>query len=373
VRLQFVNAGRSSVVHGRQLRADGLASSVTTRHNRRTTNERFAVRVGTARRISFSLSRNGRRAKLIAVKIAPGMQAPAPNKTVTPASRAGWASGVSLAGGTPAAEAFARYRGAQVSVVNTFQPRTSWQDIATDTWAIDQYDGFNGQVVFSLPLVPDGDATDLPAVAAGQRNQYFEQFARNLVAAGRGSSIVRLGWEFNVPGWSWSANNAAVWVAAFRQIVTALHAVAPSLAIDWCGNYGRDQTGHSAFGQLYPGDAYVDIVGVDTYNNQWSPVDDESQWQTYLNAPGGLNDWLAFAKQHGKPLSVPEWGLYNSGGGDNAYFIAKMHSFFAANTSEIAYECYFNVADSYIQSSLSGPDQNPAAAASYRALWSTTS
>ena len=57
------------------------------------------------------------------------------------------------------------------------------------------------------------------------------------------------------------------------------------------------------------------------------------------SAPGS-----AFARQHGKKLAVPEWGVRNKrgAGDDNALFVDRMVAFFRENAADIAYEAYFN-------------------------------
>ena len=281
-----------------------------------------------------------------------------------------WASGAFLAN-TSAASAFGAYRSAPVSTVTAFQSRANWNQIAWATWTSEQYVGFPGTVSYALPITPDDSVGDLAAVAAGTHDGDFEQFARNLLAYGRGSSIIRLGWEFNLPGTGSSATDSTLWVAAFQRIVTDLHSVAPHLLIDWCGNLGSDQTGYSSFQQLYPGDSFVDIVGVDAYNNRWNPATTTADFDRYfVSGPGGLDAWRTFALAHHKKFSVPEWGLDTTGGGDNPFFIAQMHAYFMAHASDIAYEDYFNETASYIEGSVFPAAQNPNSSSTYATLWS---
>lgn len=54
------------------------------------------------------------------------------------------------------------------------------------------------------------------------------------------------------------------------------------------------------------------------------------------------------------------------GGGDNPYFVVKMHQFFYANRDVLVYECYFNEPMSYIKNSLFSPVQMPKSAAVYK-------
>jgi hypothetical protein len=122
--------------------------------------------------------------------------------------------------------------------------------------------------------------------------------------------------------------------------------------------------------QAYPGDQYVNIIGVDSYDD-WPPANTRGGWQMQLNGPYGLNFWLNFAKAHGKFFSVPEWGIASGGmwpgheGGDDPAYIKDMYDFFAANKKWIAYESYFSDGGT----SIYDPDQNPQASAEYQQLW----
>src|SRR5207245_1228076 len=93
----------------------------------------------------------------------------------------------------------------------------------------------------------------------------FKAFAAGLVRLGRANSIIRLGWEFNGDWQPWAAFNPAQFIAAFQRIVTDLRAADPQIVIDWNGNYGYSQVKVDPFTKLYPGDGYVDIIGVDAY------------------------------------------------------------------------------------------------------------
>ncbi len=274
---------------------------------------------------------------------------------------------------TVAAAAFGVYRSAPVSVVTAFQSRANWNQIAWSTWTTERYVGFPGTVSYALPITPDDSVGELAAVASGAHDGDFKQFARNLLAYGRGNSIIRLGWEFNLPGTGSSATVATLWAAAFRRIVDDLRSVAPHLLIDWCGNLGSDQTGYSSFDQLYPGDDHVDIVGVDAYNNRWNPATTTADFNKYfVSGSGGLDAWRTFALAHHKKLSVPEWGLDTTGGGDNPFFIAQMHAYFQAHASDIAYEDYFNETATYIKGAVYPAAENPSASSTYAALWAQT-
>ena len=49
--------------------------------------------------------------------------------------------------------------------------------------------------------------SDYNLVASGGADGYYKTLAQNLVAAGFGSSYIRLGWEFNATWMGWSICN----------------------------------------------------------------------------------------------------------------------------------------------------------------------
>lgn len=77
----------------------------------------------------------------------------------------------------------------------------------------------------------------------------------------------------------------------------------------------------------YPGDEYVDVIGMDFYYNiQWNPADSRLAWDEMVNAPFGLK-WLEeFAAAHNKPTAYPEWGVNSDGAGPYIESAAKWFS-----------------------------------------------
>jgi hypothetical protein len=308
----------------------------------------------------------------LAPTTAQAIAAPASTTAVLP-NRSGlsWASGVYVSSDTVAAtEAFAAWRGRPVDVVVAWSGRTTWSDIVSPSWLYQIWAGTPYTKVFGVAPIPEGDGSTLAACAAGDYNEKWVQFGNNIKAAGLDDeTIVRLGWEFNGDWYKWQADNPAQFAACWRQIYTTTESVAPALRWDWTVNRGRGQSVKDAR-QAYPGDKYVDFVGVDAYD-AWPGAVDEASWNQQFAAPLGLKFWADFAKVHHKLLSIPEWGVYpgpssgGNSGGDNAFYIAKMEAFFRSLGSNLGYESYFNEDKSYYAGSLFGPAQNPKAAAQY--------
>jgi hypothetical protein len=193
---------------------------------------------------------------------------------------------------------------------------------------------------------------------------------------GRADSVVRLGWEFN-GDMDWRATDTATWIACYRRAATAIRSTNPAVLLDWTinghGTHAGTCDGLST--NCYPGDAYVDIVGIDNYDH-YPAARNRAEFDRIGAEPEGL-DWLyAFAKAHHKPFSVGEWGVVPTGdaGRDNPDYITWMHQWFAAHATDLAYEAYFSDCGAGgVQSSLFRADtacrDNADSAATYRRLF----
>ena len=130
---------------------------------------------------------------------------------------------------------------------------------------------------------------------------------------------------------------------------------------------------------MYPGDAYVDLIGADNYDASFSdsyPSSDHEQvWNGILTETWGLN-WLAdFAGKHGKRMSMGEWGVAQRedghGGGDDPYFIEQMHAWIAQH--DVAYEAYFESTDASVKAVFAIDGGHfPDAAERYKQLFGAT-
>ncbi|OHV42874.1 beta-mannanase [Pseudofrankia sp. BMG5.36] len=309
---------------------------------------------------------------------APGTAAP--GKPAVPAGGGGGGgrvpgglSGI-VVGSRDKVAAWEQFRGSKVTVIMGYTVRDNWNDI-TNPWIGGEYAGWDGQMVISQPLFPEGGG-DFGSCANGAYSSQWAQFGNYLNNIGRPKTIVRLAWEFNGDWFPWSVGNTDVgtWKRCFQQVVGAIRSTDPQARIDWTMN------AHSGSPyDAYPGDGYVDIIGIDNYD-MWPPSLNESSWSSSCNSSAGLCDVIRFARQHGKQFSVSEWGLVSTSdtgagasgqaGGDNPFYIRKMYDTFKANADALAYETYFNNSEAgNVHSSLLNPNENPNGAATYASLW----
>ncbi len=276
-------------------------------------------------------------------------------------------TGPRAAASTPVATVFSAYAGAgdvtgvagvsatvghPITMGSDYFDETSWAGIDSDTWLMQRWHGTGLPMVWGVPMLPSTSGVSLTIGATGAYDSYFSLLASNLVANGMGSSTLRLGWEFNSIGFPWyAAGQASAFVAYWQQIVNTMRAVpGANFSFEWNADRGGQGPSDQAMGNLdnyYPGDAYVDVVGLDVYDQAWNTYPGPAQeFQNVLNLPWGLSWISGFAAAHGKALAIPELGLGhgpsapNSGvtsapgpvcGGDDPIFIADVMDWAGTN------------------------------------------
>lgn len=210
--------------------------------------------------------------------------------------------------------------------------------------------GSSGWIAQAAANAVIDDATTPPATII----QHATHFGNNLVAAGYPRAIIRIAAEMNGDsnpdslGPTSSPNFSSVvcptWAQAFANIVRGLRlAAGQKFLIDWCPNQNFQNI---AFNLYYPGNGFVDIIGLDAYDNYGgNPATQPSRWNVQPTIPSGINAIISFAQAQGKPNSFPEWGLdfngvYNPPTNDDPTFVAGMLGVVAANN--FTYQCYFN-------------------------------
>jgi hypothetical protein len=204
------------------------------------------------------------------------------------------------------------------------------------------------QLVLEMNLIPvDLDDVNNPtgwerACAAGHYNSYATQLGDNLVAAGLGNSVIRLGaemngvWEGDFIGTATS--DQKLWAKCFANEVTGIReAPGQHLLIDWNVNAC---VGNYPYKNYYPGNAYVDIVGLDLYDVGCETPKTSLTFHQLSVEQLGLTHFEAFASSKGKPMSFPEWGLSTIPSGDDPGYIDGMGSTF--EKGDFAFESYFD-------------------------------
>jgi beta-mannanase len=180
--------------------------------------------------------------------------------------------------------------------------------------------------------------------ASGAYDEHFRGLARQLLADGQPRALLRLGWEFNGGWYKWSATrDPQAFADYFRRIVNVMRPIAPNLRYVWNPGAGP---GFVPL-QAWPGASYVDVVGIDVYDRNFSAHtrDPVARWNHLMNKPFGLGWARDWARAHGKPLAIPEWALSektrHGEQRDNPHFIRSVAAY--TRSYPTLFHLYFNV------------------------------
>ncbi len=125
---------------------------------------------------------------------------------------------------------------------------------------------------------------DFRAVAGGRFDDDFRAVARQLATSGYGDAVIRLGHEFDGDFYPWSARgNNEAYIAAFRHVHDVFASESAAFRFEWTG-FRNTFAAHGP--PAYPGDAYVDIVGLDIYYRESVSMSDEVWSRQYQRASG---------------------------------------------------------------------------------------
>jgi len=225
---------------------------------------------------------------------------------------------------------FDAWAGFHQDFLTSFINCDTWANAAASDWGFDimqqQPPGENIQQIACLTTQED---PSLQHVASGMYDEQIRNIGRLFLKHNYPNAIVRVGHEFEGNWYPWGLwggvndGDVAGFIAAFRRASQLLKEISPTFTIVW--NPGCSWLAQGADSeQAYPGDDVVDVIGVDCY-------DDNSGVDHLMNGAYGMNQWASFAKSHGKPIALPEWGLMT--GGDNPQFIQAMFDFMSKNNT----------------------------------------
>jgi hypothetical protein len=174
-------------------------------------------------------------------------------------------------------------------------------------------------------------------IAAGQGDSYLGALNQAISAWGHAIYIRPMA-EMNNPGNPWSGSPPA-YRKAFQRIFLIVHggpAVAARLAALRQPAYRGPALATNPFPRVrvlwsplaggsdatpyWPGNAFVDVGGADIYKEGGR----EPPWTKF-------EALFSFAKSHGKPFAVPEWGMF---GVDDPTFVQHMCTFLKTHVTE---------------------------------------
>lgn len=219
--------------------------------------------------------------------------------------------------------------GKKIRVGHTYLPGDQWAGIEgnvsfLEDWAQWRQGDANRMFVLNVPMqehnedrVPDAQVAQLiRAGAQGRYDRHFKELAERLVDLGVPDTVIVLGWEMNGITYTHRCGpDPENWKTYWKHIVSTMRSVpGQKFKFDYAPSRGTDAIGWT---RCYPGDDVVDVIGMDSYDQDPGRTFDDQ-----VNQPYGLQQHVDFAKAHGKPISYPEWGLFRHG--DNPEYVRRM-------------------------------------------------
>jgi mannan endo-1,4-beta-mannosidase len=273
----------------------------------------------------------------LALSATPGCQRPAPRLF-----------GLALSGLAPSvvqsATQTAATLGRRLDVLNVYQAFSWQQPLPTDMLHAADAAGVIPEITWE-PWDPDGGVNQplysLPQVAGGRHDPYIAQWARD-AAAYPGQLLLRFAHEMNGSWYPWSVgmqgSTTEDYVAAYRR-VRRIFDDAGAERVQWVWSPNVILGGNSdVIRRSFPGEQFVDIVGVDGYN--WGS-DGEHQWQRPVDLFAATLDLVNSIAPH-KPVWINEVGCAGRGG-DKAAWITELGQFLS--TTSVRGLVWFNLGD----------------------------
>jgi hypothetical protein len=254
-------------------------------------------------------------------------------------------------------KAFESATGSKLTVASDYLPSNGgWAGMdgagGSLSWLTNAWQSSGFTLSLGVPMIPtnaQGAAQGTLAIGAtGAYNGYFVTLAQALVAAGEGNSYLRLGWEFDGNWYPWQATTPiaeANYAQYFQQIVTAMRSVdGGAFEFVWNPDGSAFTSSNYSIAAAYPGNAYVNLIGIDLYDMSWGNSLTSSNLWNSATLPA-LSTADNFAKAQGKSLAICEWGVQTRQGhglGDDPLYVNNMAAWMDAPDHNVAYESYFD-------------------------------
>jgi hypothetical protein len=232
-------------------------------------------------------------------------------------------------------------------VVQSVATRNGWDNYEGSAWYLASTESADRRLTVAVGFFPDSVGGTMAEAAAGSYNAHYRVVAEQLASYGHDDAIIRVAWEFNGDWYPWGYlvpgqdqdHYAKNYRAAFRKLVNSFRRVSPNFQFVW--NPALEDGNHMpTYRHTYPGDAYVDCIGPDVYDNSSdAETNPATRWAKEDAEP--LADIAQMAAEHGKPVCVPEWGVGDTPIGDNPYFINAMADWLASQPS-VGYAAYWS-------------------------------
>jgi Glycosyl hydrolase family 26 len=193
----------------------------------------------------------------------------------------------------------------------------------------------------------------------GSNDEVIAAAARNLAAQGK-PTLLRWGWEMNGDWFDWDGTHNGQDTAGFIRAWRRMHGIfraagADNVAWVWSPNWNSGpNVGWNQMQRYYPGDAYVDWVGVSGYD--FDSETPERLFTPVVSAYGGR-----------KPIIISETASIDHGGASKANWTGDLAAY-VRRTPQIGALCWFDTDTQSDSAHNFRIDSNGASLAAFRTM-----
>lgn len=177
----------------------------------------------------------------------------------------------------------------------------------------------------------------LKEIISGGQDLYLISFAQDVKTYGAPVTI-RFGHEMNGNWYPWG-NRGEEYKTAYRHIVD-LFKTQGVTNVSWMWSINTDNVPYSPItdaSRFYPGDTYVDSIGIDGYNFGTS-----QSWSSWRSFSDLFSDSYAFAASYNKPIIISEMASTERGG-NKPQWITQMASDLKTKFPKVTEFVWFNL------------------------------
>jgi hypothetical protein len=225
-----------------------------------------------------------------------------------------------------------------------------------------EYGSWNRAIDLSIGGIFGGETW--AQAAAGNFDQRWQQSWTNIKKywGSRDPSklFVRFAHEFSGNWYNWkvTGSDTGNFIAAWKRMYAIKQSIMPLASLVWCPNDGTSGDLGLNVLDAWPGSAYVDVYGVDTYNHDpWRSGTSLSDFNSFLNNglgtqnPQGPEAHRRAALALGVPFAVPEWSSDGNGGDAPDWvnrFMDWIFLYQGTGAGQIKYHVQFNLWNQFI-------------------------
>lgn len=238
---------------------------------------------------------------------------------------------------------FEAWLGRPVDVILCTIDFQKWENYRYADWLSKTVYGARGarRLVYDVPIIITG--ATYPEAKTGAYDDHWRCLAESILSNNPGDYeiVIRASHEMNGEWFPWGVGGSREalipdFIAAWQRFHKVFRGVAGGtrFRFSFCASEGASDPR-----PMWPGDAYVDLVGYDVYwkpkvmgGEGWETNDVQEAWEKRTSSNGytawNLTGMLAFAKEKGKPFQIDEWGVWGPNAGP---FVEKMAAFMREN------------------------------------------